>query len=146
MTTTEDISRLEKEIGARIDAAVKADPRSRDTIAAALGITAGALQKIQEGKSTTQYAKFAQMATILHRTPNELLGFPATADRDLLRGAIEGACEGFGYPRLAAQALAVIVLRVIETPEVGDQSTNPLERARSIAKFLTQQSADLRHR
>ena len=46
MTTTEDISRLEKEIGARIDAAVKADPRSRDTIAAALGITAGALQKI----------------------------------------------------------------------------------------------------
>jgi hypothetical protein len=59
---------------------------------------------------------------------------------------LEGACEGLGYPQLAAQALALTVLKVIDTPEVGDQSANPLERARSIAKFLTQQSSELRRR
>jgi transcriptional regulator with XRE-family HTH domain len=85
-TMADDISRLEREIGARIDAAVKADPRSREAIAAALGITAGALQKIQEGKSTIQYAKFALLAEVLHRTPNELLGFGASSDRETLRG------------------------------------------------------------
>lgn len=139
-----DIERLEKEIGDRIDAAVRADPRSQVDIAAALGISAGALQKIQEGKSTTQFAKLAQLAAVLCRTPNELLGF--AVDREVLRGAIEGACEGLGYPQLAAQGLASTVLTVIETPEVGDQSSNPLERARSIAKFLTQQSSELRRR
>jgi len=140
-----DIERLEKEIGERIDAAVRADPRPQAEIATALGLSASALQKIQEGKSTTQYAKLAQMAEVLCRTPNELLGF-AAVDREVLRGAIEGACEGLGYPQLAAQALALTVLKVIETPEVGDQSSNPLERARSIAKFLTQQSSELRRR
>lgn len=140
-----DIERLEKEIGERIDAAVKADPRERDEIAAELGITESALQKIQEGKSTTQFAKLAQLADILCRTPNELLGF-AAVDREILRGAIEGACEGFGHPQIEAQVLASTVLTVIETPEVGGQSSNPLERARSIAKFLTQQSSESRPR
>jgi transcriptional regulator with XRE-family HTH domain len=142
MTITDNIELLEKAIGDRIDAVVKADPRSPMEIAAELGISAGALQKIQEGKSTTQFAKFAQLAAVLHRSPNELLGADDTS-REVLRGAIEGAYEGLGYPHLEAQALAVIVIKVIDTPESGDPSPNPLERARSIAKFLTQQSADL---
>jgi transcriptional regulator with XRE-family HTH domain len=143
MTETE---RLEKEIGDRIDAAVKADPRQREEIAAALGMTPGALQKIQDGKSTTQFAKLAHLATVLRRSPNELLGLDDTGDRAVLRGAIEGACEGAGYPQKVAQALALVVLKVIDTPEAGDPSPNPLERAHAIAKFLTQQSVDLQRK
>jgi transcriptional regulator with XRE-family HTH domain len=146
MTVTNDTERLEKEIGGRIDAAVKGDPRTREEIANLLGISAGALQKIQEGKSTTQYAKFAQLAAALRRSPNELLGFDSSGDREVLRGAIVGACEGLGYPQLLAQALAVTVLKVIDTPESGDPSPNPLERARAIAKYLIQQSTDLQRR
>jgi transcriptional regulator with XRE-family HTH domain len=84
MTINDETKRLEKEIGDRIDAAVKADPRGREGIADLLGISAGALQKIQEGKSTTQYAKFAQLAAILRKSPNELLGLDDTA-REVLR-------------------------------------------------------------
>ena len=88
-TMADDISRLEKEIGDRIDAAVKADPRSREAIAAALGITAGALQKIQEGKSTTQYAKFAQMAQqteVPHALPPMARERPPGIERRILCG------------------------------------------------------------
>jgi transcriptional regulator with XRE-family HTH domain len=138
MTINDETKRLEKAIGDRVDAAVKADPRGREGIAAALGISAGALQKIQQGKSTTQYAKFAQLAAVLHRSPNELLGLDDAGNREVLRGAIEGACERIGYPQMTAQALAVTVLKVIDTPEVGVPSTNPLERARAIAKYLAQ--------
>jgi transcriptional regulator with XRE-family HTH domain len=65
MTATYDTERLEKEIGDRIDAAVKADSRSDADIAELLGISNGALDKIRQGKSTTQYAKLAQLAGIL---------------------------------------------------------------------------------
>ena len=139
MTINDETKRLEKAIGDRIDAAVKADPRTREQIANTLGMSAGALQKIQEGKSTTQFAKLAQLASVLHRSPNELLGFDDASNREVLRGAIEGAFEGVGYPNSAAQELAVIVLKVFDTPEVGDPSNKPLERARAIAKYLAQQ-------
>jgi hypothetical protein len=58
--------------------------------------------------------------------------------REILRGALEGAFEGLGRDRIEAQGLSVIVLKVIDTPEPGDQSPNPLEWARVIAKYLVQ--------
>jgi hypothetical protein len=70
MTITSDTERLEKEIGDRIDAAVKADPRHCADIADLLGMSVGALDKIRQGKSTTQFAKLAQLAATLHRSPN----------------------------------------------------------------------------
>jgi hypothetical protein len=76
------------------------------------------------------------MAGILHRSPNQLLGFDGV-EREVLTGALEGAFEGLGHPYPLAQKLAAVVLEVIDTPESGDQSPNPRERARLIAKYLT---------
>lgn len=139
MTLTDDTEILEKEIGARIDAAVKADSRGSEVIASLIGITDGALDKIRQGKSTTQYAKLAQLAATLRRSPNQLLGFDNN-EREILRGALEGVFEGLGHDQMKAQARVVTVLEVLDTHEVGDPSPNPLERARAIAKYLTQQA------
>jgi DNA-binding Xre family transcriptional regulator len=140
MTFSDETRRLEREIGARIDAAVKADPRVLVKIGQ-IGISEAALDKIRQGKSTTQFAKLAQLAAALNRTPNELLGFN-TGERDILTGALQGAFEGLGEDQMRAQALADIVLGVIGTHEAGDPSPNPRERARSIAKYLVQLSVD----
>jgi transcriptional regulator with XRE-family HTH domain len=145
MTITSDTERLEQEIGDRIDAAVKDDPRPAADIADLLCMSAGALDKIRQGKSTTQFAKLAQLAEVLRRSPNELLGFEDFG-RDVLRGALEGAFEGVGHDQMMAQALAVTVLKVIDTPEYGDPSPNPLERARAIAKYLAQQAVGLQRK
>jgi transcriptional regulator with XRE-family HTH domain len=141
MTSADDIERLEREIGERIDAAVRADPRSQVAIAAALGLTAGALQKIQDGKSTTQFAKLAQLAAVLHKSPNELLGLDGR-QREALTGALQGAFEGLGYDPPGAQELAAIVLKVICTHESDGRSPSPQEPSLVIAKFLAQQFVD----
>ena len=69
------------------------------------------------------------------------MGFD-NGEREVLSGALEGAFEGLGYDLLQTQELVGIVLKVTDTRESGDRSQNPRERARSIAKYLTQQFAD----
>ena len=141
MATIHDIERLEKEIGERIAAAIKADPRSPEEIAAELDLTPGALKRIQDGKSTTQWAKLAQLAAVLRRTPNELLGVEDTA-RDALIGALEGVFEALSQDPVRVQELVGIVLKVIDTREFGDPCQPHRERARLIANFLTLQSVE----
>jgi hypothetical protein len=100
--STDETKRLEKEIGNRIDAAVKADPRNCADIARLIGIKLDSLNKIRAGKSTTQYAKLVRMAELLHLSPNQLLGFN-NGEREVLTGALEGVFEGLGYPQDDAQ-------------------------------------------
>jgi transcriptional regulator with XRE-family HTH domain len=135
---TDETERLEKEIGGLIDAAIKADPQAPADIAALIGIDLDSLNKIRAGKSNKQYAKLARMAEILRRSPNHLLGFD-NGEREVISGALEGAFEGLGHPQPEARELVAIVLKVIDTPEAGDRSQNPRERACLIAKFLIQE-------
>ncbi len=145
MATIHDIEHLERQIGERIDAAVKADPRSPGEIADDLGLTSGALKRIQDGKSTTQFAKLAQLSAVLRRTPNELLGVEDTA-RDALIGALEGVFEALSHDPIRVQELVGIVLKVTDTREFGDPSPPHRERARLIANFLTRQSVELQRK
>ena len=135
----DDEPTIQKQIGARIDAAVRADPRHFDVIASLIGIKPPALNKMRAGESNKMYAKLALLAKTLNRSPNYLLGFEDT-EREALIGALEGAFEGLGHPLEQAQALAAHVLRVVDTPEPGDRSQDPRARARSIAKFLILQA------
>jgi transcriptional regulator with XRE-family HTH domain len=133
--------RLEREIGARIDAAVKADPRAIGKIAG-LGISGAALDKIRQGKSTTQFAKLAQLAGALGQSPNALLGFES-GEREVLIGALEGTLEGLGQDRIQAQELVQIVLTVIDRNQADDPAATPRGSARSVARFLIRQAVEL---
>jgi hypothetical protein len=136
---TDETERLEREIGARIDAAVKAaDPRTPADIASLIGINLDSLNKDSARKE--QHPLCQARANGGNPPPEPK---PSARIRQWRAGIDQrspgGAFEGLGHPSSEAQKLSGIVLKVIDTPEAGDRSQNPRERARLIAKFLTQE-------
>lgn len=146
MTRDDDLRRKAADIGARIDALVKADPRGQAGVAAELEVEIEALKKVQAGKSNRQYAKLARVAAVLRTTPNHLLGFDGGTERELLRGAIEGAYTGLGFPAAEAREFAEVFLRLIDRCEADNLDPPSADRGRILADYLVREFVDLKRR
>lgn len=145
MIDSSDLKLCALEIGGRIDAFIKADQRSQAEIAAELGVKEDTLKKIRAGKSNLQYAKLAQLAVVLRTTPNRILGFEGGADRELLKGALEGTYAALGHPVAEAEEFALVFLGMLDTPE-GGGPVAPADKGRVLAEFLIRQFVDLKRR
>jgi transcriptional regulator with XRE-family HTH domain len=143
MTDEAALNRKAEEIGQRIRALMNRKNMDHKALGEALGITGNAVTKILGGSSTTQYAKLSNLADVLGVDPNEILGFAPGSSRELLLGALEGTMLGLQFPPVEAEEIALIVLRVLETPSSSHLSTaSPRHTGKVIAEFLIRQHVD----
>ena len=134
MGNTQEFKALCAQIGDAIRKAREAKKLSPAEFAARLNLSVDAVDKIENGKSTAQYAKLAGLAKTLDTTPNDLLGVTvAPVEHEAVRGLLEAAFVSLGRPLEQAVPLARAVLKVLERRALHS-SGNPLrDTARTLA-------------
>lgn len=118
------------EIGARIRKLRDQRKFTNPSIARMMRVQVDAINRMMRGESLVQAVKLADLARVLQVTPNDLFGFSAGVDRDLVRQAFEGALAEF-LPSDQAAAMVQAVLAAIDAPEVpaADRGTTARVRA-----------------
>lgn len=118
------------QIGVKISELRKAKGYSVPALAKLMKVQPDAIKRLQRGESLIQAVKLAELAQILKVTPNDFFGLSASADRELIRHAFEGA---FGelLPEDEAEAMVRAVLSTIDGPSVpfADRGTTVRVRA-----------------
>jgi transcriptional regulator with XRE-family HTH domain len=109
-------------------------------LGAALGQTGDAIRKMEAGQNLTAFIKLADLASALGADPNDILGFATSAEQSVrcqaTLGLIEGSLMSRGMPMGEAEALARIVLEVLDSPEVRSEGTSPRDNARILARSV----------
>ena len=143
MTDESELNRKAEEIGERVRTFMRQKDMTHDELGKALGLTANAVTQILSGKGTVQYAKLSNLAEALGVEPNDILGFPSGARRNLLSGALEGTLLALGFSHDEASELSLIVLQVLDTPLTGHlDAASPKHTGKAIAEFLVHQYVD----
>jgi transcriptional regulator with XRE-family HTH domain len=142
MATTREHKRLVGEIAKKIRVLREGKDMDHARLGAILGIGPDAVRKMEGGVSLSSYVKIIELAKALGTTPNEILDFPESSDRltdrEIFQGLMEGSFMQRGLPLAEAEALATLVLEVIDRPAVRSEGTSPRQNARTLALDVVQ--------
>jgi transcriptional regulator with XRE-family HTH domain len=105
-------------------------------VAEVIGVSPDAVRKAESGQNLASYIKIAKWARALGTTPNHILDFQE-GEREAFLGAIEGAFISRGMEVAQAEALAQIVIEVLDSPEVRTGGKSIRDNARIAAMILT---------
>ncbi len=138
MATTSEREKKEKEIAAEITRLIAANKPSEAALLAC-GHSKHTVEAIRKGKNVANYAKLAELATVLKSTPNEILGFPIGENREVVIGLLQGMAIALGKPLEQAVPLADIVAAKLDSPSVRSNHTSPRDSARTLAEDVIAQ-------
>lgn len=140
MTNPREFKQKCAEVGARIRAFREAIGLDSAGLARQLSLTPDAIRKAETGESgVAQYVKLAELARVLHVTPNAILGFQDQMERDAFKGLLEAAFVAHRMPLEQARPLAEVVLRVLDSPELHSSGIPPEDSARNLGLYVIRQ-------